>query len=211
MTGSIKTTTVDLLRHGQLEMSGCLIGHTDVALSPEGWQQMHKTMAQPLDYDQVISSPLKRCRDFAAAFSQQYGLSMTTRAGWREISFGQWDGKAYDWLYEHHQTTLSDFWRDPWQHPLPTSEPADIFYRRVVNSWQQLVDDYRGQKILLVCHSGIIRQLIGFILGMEPAMNHAMTRLNIPHGSLSRIEIYHDEQGRPWPRLMFLNSRESSV
>jgi hypothetical protein len=46
------------------------------------------------------------------------------------------------------------------------------------------------------------------ILGMTPEQALAMNRLNIPYASVSRIEIFHDNDGLLWPKLMFMNRQE---
>ncbi|WP_067516442.1 histidine phosphatase family protein [Endozoicomonas ascidiicola] len=202
-----KVTVIDLLRHGEPLNDGSLNGRYDVELSRTGWQQLQSAVANAFDYQAVISSPLKRCRLFAEYYTNQHAQPLQVVEGWQEMNFGLWDGKPYTWIHQHYPETLSAFWKDPWKHAAEGGESLPDFHQRINDAWQTLLSEHEGDKILLVTHSGVIRQLLSIILGMDPSQNLAMSRLHIPYGSISRIEVYHDEQGGQWPRLMFLNGQ----
>ena len=51
----MKTTTIDLLRHGQCEGGEIFRGSTDVALSEAGWQQMRHATQEEDNWDRVIT------------------------------------------------------------------------------------------------------------------------------------------------------------
>ena len=201
------TTIVDLLRHGQPISDGRLAGQFDAELTESGWQQMSSTMTDLQNYDQVISSPLSRCQAFAQKYCGQHNLPLTIDQQWQEMSFGDWDGIHYSELHEQAPSALSDFWADPWNHTPPNGEPMADFHQRVEAAWQQLLTNHAGRHILLVCHSGIIRMIFAMLLDIDLRKNIVMSRLNIPYGCLSRIEVYQDEQGKKWPRLMFMNKQ----
>jgi alpha-ribazole phosphatase len=44
----------------------------------------------------VIASPLTRCRKLAAAIAAARGLPLKIDPRWREMSFGAWEGTAWD-------------------------------------------------------------------------------------------------------------------
>ena len=203
---SPETTSVDLLRHGKPLNDGCLSGRSDVALSESGWQQLRETMKERSGYDRVLSSPLIRCSAFARQYAQYQHLPLTILPDFQEMCFGQWDGVSYQALHKHSTRALSQFWSDPWHHTPPDGETMEQFYTRVISAWDSVLKEYRGEKVLLVCHSGVIRMLVAHLLEMDVKQNLAMSRLEVPYGSLSRIEVYHDERGRDWPRLMTLNA-----
>jgi len=58
-------TIIDLIRHGETISGHCYLGSTDSVLSESGWQQMRAAVLGQAPWDNIISSPLKRCRDFA--------------------------------------------------------------------------------------------------------------------------------------------------
>ncbi|KEQ19488.1 histidine phosphatase family protein [Endozoicomonas numazuensis] len=203
-------TKVDLLRHGLPEKNDCLLGRSDLPLSNLGWQQLHKATEELEGYDLIVSSGLRRCQAFAKTYAAEKKLPLTIESDWQEMNFGVWDGHSYEWLHHHNASELSNFWRDPWTHTPPEGESLSHFYNRVQSAWEKLLEHRAGSKILLVCHSGVIRMLLSLILGMDISKSLAMSRLHIPYASLTRIEVYRDEQGKQWPRVMFVNGREEN-
>ncbi len=79
------TTTIDLLRHGQTQADDILRGRIDVPLSDNGYQQMQNRVAPFIDtappWQQLITSPLQRCRKFAQDLGQQYGSPVQVNHG----------------------------------------------------------------------------------------------------------------------------------
>ena len=73
---------IDLLRHGETELSHTLRGSTDDALTDSGWQQMQQTVDQflknnsPNPWDIVFSSPLQRCALFADEIASNLKLEL---------------------------------------------------------------------------------------------------------------------------------------
>ncbi|WP_281648043.1 histidine phosphatase family protein [Parendozoicomonas sp. Alg238-R29] len=206
-----RTITVDLLRHGKPEGGKCLLGSTDHSLTEQGWQELRSTASIYSGWNRIVSSPLQRCSAFAENFSKQRGLPLTKLSGWREIDFGLWDGKSYEYLHQAESEALSAFWSDPLNNTPPEGEPVRKFAQRIQSSWQDLINQSSDREhILLVTHSGVIRQLIAYILDIPETSTASTTRLNLPYASLCRIEVYVDEQGEHWPRLMFLDTTSNS-
>lgn len=184
-----KVTTVDLLRHGEVEGGECFRGWQDDPLTPKGWQQMYDTVATPPKWQHIISSPLQRCATFAAELSDKYNCPVEYVAGLREMSFGGWEGKTTAELLETDKQRLELFWQDPLTHAPPSGENAQQFAKRVLYSWAQLLESYQGQHILLVTHAGVIRVILTHILNMPLA---DMFRLHVPYACGSRLCIYPD-------------------
>ena len=54
---------IDLLRHGETETPGRLLGRTDPALSEAGWRQVERQTTNR-NWDLIIASPrLRACAD----------------------------------------------------------------------------------------------------------------------------------------------------
>lgn len=194
-------TTIDLLRHGKPEGGEIFRGATDVLLSDEGWQQMHASVANGESWQQIVSSPLKRCRAFAEQLAQQHQLPISQHDGLREISFGAWDGMAFGQVREQYGDLLDLYWRDPFNFAPPDAEPMSDFCQRVQQALWHLVEQYRGQHLLLVTHGGVIRAVMAEIL---QAQSVSLLRYEVPYAAFSRVRIYHDDAGN-WPQLVFFN------
>lgn len=194
-------TTIDLLRHGKPEGGDIFRGATDVPLNEEGWQQMRSALAEQTGWQQIISSPMLRCLEFAEEVGQKSSSTVTVNSAFREISFGDWDGQAIADVHQHSAELIKQYWRDPFSVTPPNAESMTVFQQRVAEGLQQLIKDYRGQHLLLVTHGGVIRMMLNEVL---QAQQLSMLRYDVPYASFSRIAIYHDDQG-DWPQLVFFN------
>ena len=85
----MQTTLIDPIRHG-LPVGGARYrGHAiDDPLSESGWQQMWDAVGDAAPWNRIVSSPLKRCRDFAEALGTRHGLPLELDDGLREVGFG---------------------------------------------------------------------------------------------------------------------------
>lgn len=158
---------------------------------------------QPQQYDQVVSSPLQRC----AAFSQSVQPAATLIQDFREIHFGDWENRDSEELWQNDQQNLSAFWKDPLQNTPPNAEPLADFHLRVTAAFSHLLHQNSGKKILLITHGGVIRSVLSYVLEM-PLTN--IQRLQITHGSLSRIEVTGSDHDYNF-RVLFTNLVPESV
>ena len=183
-----KVTQFDLLRHGQIDGPPALYGRTDVALSRDGWVQMYQQTNRLNQLDNVISSPLRRCKDFAKALASDHELDLQIESGIQECDFGEWDGIKFD---DHSQQwpLMTSFWQEPNQNTPPQGESLEIFHNRVVASWQSLCKKHNGQSNMLICHAGVIRQILAHILPADWRSGEWYSQLQIGYGSLTRIVI----------------------
>ncbi|MCF6282146.1 MAG: histidine phosphatase family protein [Candidatus Polarisedimenticolaceae bacterium] len=188
-------TTIDLIRHGMPEGGPRYRGWLDDPLSEEGWLQMSQALEGEQPWDQIISSSLIRCASFAQQLGEKIARPVLLEEGFREISFGAWEGRTAAEIFTETPEAISRFWRDPVNFPPPDGEALDQFAQRINNAWSDLTTRYSGQHILLVSHGGVIRMIIGQVLGM-PLNN--LFRLEVPMAAISQIRI---EDGLP--RLVF--------
>jgi len=198
--------TLYLLRHGEISTPGILAGNTDVALSEKGLQQLWQATKQLPDITMCISSPLQRCKKFASDFSRKYDLPLKVSENLQEMNFGDWDGKQYKKLWDisanEAQTSIGDFWQDPWKFTPPNGETMDDFVRRVDLWWQHWLADSVKGNTLVVAHGGVIKHLIARVLNMPIPGTAHMSHLDVPYARVVKITIYTDEQGVNWPKMV---------
>ena len=187
----METTTVDLLRHGEVQGGEYYRGITDDPLSEQGWNQMHKQCANR-QWQMVISSPLRRCSAFASAWCEQRHLPLQIHPAWMEIDFGDWEGQTADWIATQHPDALRDFYADPFRYTPPNAESYSDFIGRIRQGWEEVLVKHAGQKILIVTHAGVIRALLSLLLGI-PAVQSL--QLDVPHACLTRFSCFHDGGG----------------
>lgn len=200
-----QVTTIDLLRHGEPEGNDGFRGHSDFALTAKGWQQLRDATAiRPAPWQSIITSPLKRCADFAHEIAAELGLSPTIESDLREMSFGDWEGVSFDTVRERWPELLKSFSRDPSTATPPNGESLVQLADRVLPAWNSLIERHRGQHVLLVAHGGVNRVILGHLLSMADV---ALTRIQVPYAGLSRAQIFHHEKHPPWTQLVFMNGK----
>ncbi|GAA4493089.1 histidine phosphatase family protein [Pseudaeromonas paramecii] len=183
---------VHLLRHGPVAGAPALYGRTDVALAPEAQTLLAPLFAQASPYDQIISSPRTRCLQSAQALAGHWQVPLTVRPEWAELDFGDLDGRPFSELTEQWPL-LEAFWQAPARHTLPGAEPLVHFHARVLATWQSLLAELGEQRVLVVTHGGVIRQLVGQLLAADWRSGALQQGLHLPYASLTRIWCWAGE------------------
>ncbi len=185
----------ELLRHGATDDGGPAIlrGRRDDALTAEGWAQMRAaTSSAPRQgrdaWQAVVTSPLRRCAEFARELAEARGLPLLTDARLAELDFGAWDGRAIDSLMQDaaEAEALRGFWRDPWRYPPPRGETLADFQTRVRSAWRDIAARHTGRRVLIVSHGGVIRLLLCTARGLP---RHRLLEIDVPHASLHPMEV----------------------
>ncbi|MGL4187161.1 MAG: histidine phosphatase family protein, partial [Thiotrichaceae bacterium] len=195
-----RTTQFMLLRHGLPELAERLLGRTDPRLTEQGWQQMHASTAA-LDVDVIISSPLLRCYDFAKQMAQVKGINLVTNDAWQELDFGDWDGRLVAELWADEQHAYRQFWHEPFNHSPPQGESSASLLARVSHSITLLSQQYRGRRLLIVTHSGVMRMVLAWLLDSKQQGNSHLSCIQLEHAALLHFTTYLDEDALLWPQL----------
>ncbi len=197
-------TTIDLLRHGQPLGGNLYRGSTDDALSEQGWGQMHNALGDHKSWSGIISSPLKRCADFAQKWSESNRTRLEIVPDFKEIHFGDWEGKKFDEIMTSNHDLYLQHMHDPQHNSPPNGESLTDFSARVISAWHSLQNRIAGKHVLVVTHGGVIRIVLHHIL--QTPLN-AVMRIAVPYASISRISISHSPDGKTFPTLIFHSGR----
>ncbi|UTW13982.1 histidine phosphatase family protein [Marinobacterium rhizophilum] len=196
--------TLDLLRHGDAEDDGCYRGRTDSALTALGERQMLAYAAANPGWQRVLCSPLRRCAEPARQIAQRLTLECAEDARLLELDFGRWDGRPYAQVWQQEQAAVLAFWQDPDANPPPGGESLANFRARLDSlqrCLQQRLQAGNDAHVLLLTHGGVVRALLGSLLGMEA---RHWSQLRIDTASLSRIRLGQDGAHR-WCEVAFMN------
>ncbi len=197
---TVKTTTIDLLRHGQCEGGEIFRGSTDVPLTDKGWQQMQQAVHESSPWQRVVSSSLRRCRLFAEQLAEEKTLAVESHDALREIHFGDWEGQLQETVQREQGEQLRAFWQDPLSNTPPNGEPLVDFHRRVSHCFNSLLQQYQGEHLLLVSHGAVIRVLICELLNMPL---DSIASISVPYACLTRFRVYHLDKKPDWAQLCF--------
>ncbi len=181
-----------LLRHGKTQGSSALNGHTDVAVDESTQSNIASLLLDKYAFSKLYTSPLQRCHRVAELLTESNtALRLVVEPRIMELNFGTFDGVPFDQL-ETEWETLENFWVNPAQCPLPESEPLHQGYERVIEAWQQIVQQCE-QDTLVITHGGPIRYILAHILGLDYKNPQLYTALNIGNQSVTHIQLSKHE------------------
>jgi alpha-ribazole phosphatase len=187
--GVAAVVAIDLLRHGETVRAGAFCGRTDVPLSKHGWAQMWAATSDR-HWATVVSSPLRRCADFARALARRCAVPLRLDERWREMDFGEWENRTATELLANDPQRLAAFWDDPWHHPPPGGERLAAVQARVLAAWTQIVAE--RQPTLIVTHGGPMR-VIHCHRTRHPIKR--LLDLPLPYAARRRLQTPNTENG----------------
>ncbi|WP_399128197.1 histidine phosphatase family protein [Actinacidiphila sp. ITFR-21] len=192
---SFETTTFVLLRHGETVLTGQRrfsgSGGSDPALSERGrWQAARAAdaLAARGDISAVVSSPLRRCQETAAASAELLGLDVSLDAGLRETDFGIWDGLTSAEVRARFPDEMAGWLASPTAAP-PGGESFGAVSERVALARDGLLAAHAGRTVLLVSHVTPIKTLVRLALG---APDEALFRMHLDPAALSAVAYFGD-------------------
>ncbi|MER5311925.1 bifunctional RNase H/acid phosphatase [Streptomyces sp. NPDC002773] len=188
--------TFVLLRHGETALtpekrfSGS--GGTDPELSAAGLRQAQAVadaLAARGTIQEIVSSPLTRCRQTAAAVAARLGLDVRIEQGLRETDFGAWEGLTFGEVRERHPEDLDAWLASPKAAPTGGGESFATVARRVAATRDRLAAAHAGRTVLLVTHVTPIKTLVRLALGAPP---ESLFRMELSAASISAVAYYAD-------------------
>ena len=185
------TLRLDMLRHGETELGGGLRGSLDDALTEKGWQQMREAVLAQGPWDRLVSSPLQRCARFAEELAGRLGLPIEWQADLQELHFGAWEGLSAVALMETDEQALGLVWADPYAFTPPDGEPVLAFSARVLAAVSRLQQQFAGERLLVVCHGGVMKLLLARARGLP---REHLLQVPVGHGALIGLRVGADDQ-----------------
>jgi broad specificity phosphatase PhoE len=155
-------TRVDFLRHGETEAGGVLLGRMDAPLSAAGRTDVAHQLAGA-SWAVIVTSPLGRAKETAEIATEWSAQNFEIDAAWREMDFGDWDGRAKQELAADER--FAAFYRSPEANPPPNGETADELRARVKAALERIAARSESP-VLVVAHGGTIRMALAILLGL---------------------------------------------
>ena len=163
-------TTVLLVRHGQTPTTGSVLpGRAPgLHLSDRGRAQAERVAARLAELASapvaIYSSPLERARETAAPIARALELRTRSDRGLLECDFGAWTGQSLSRLRRTRE------WRAVQHAPstftFPDGESFAAMQRRIWLTIERLVDEHRGDSIVIVSHADPIKAAVTFAQGV---------------------------------------------
>lgn len=185
-------TRLILLRHGQTPASvGRLYsGRGNPSLTDLGREQAAQAaeLLRETRIDAILSSPLDRARQTAAAVAKGRGLAVEVEDALIETDFGAWEGLSFGEARER-DPELHGRWLGDTSVAPPGGESFDEVHARVAALLERVVAEHAGRTVLLVSHVTPIKTALRIALDVGPQL---LYRLHLDLASISIADFYPD-------------------
>lgn len=186
-----------LVRHGETlpNRQGLLLGRSDVDLTDRGCEQarrLARTLPVP---DRVISSPLRRATDTAAAF----GRAVEVDERWTELDYGELDQQAPGSVPEE----LWARWRADDSYAPVGGESLEMLAVRVSAACADLAEKASRSTIVVVTHVSPVKAALAWALEVPIGVSW---RMYVEDASVSRIDV-----GPSGPTMRWFNREVTRV
>jgi broad specificity phosphatase PhoE len=171
-----------LLRHGRTTAPrGTLVGSRfDLGLDEHGRDQARAaaTVLRDRALSAVVCSPLRRARETLALALPAAAARVDARL--QELDWGDMTGLTWSQVEAQHPETAAEWVRTGWPVP-PNGEHPRALWRRVAAAVLDLHAEGHEGDVLVVCHGGVIRAVLGAARGLR--LDEAW-RVRVPHCGL---------------------------
>ena len=192
---------IDLVRHGEslYNREGKVQGHTNSPLTALGREQARRVAEVLKDrgVEAIYTSDLARALETARIIGEVLGLEPVVLEGFREIALGEWEGRPIDEIRREDWGNLERWYSRPMDARIPGAESLEDFRKRVLATFQGVLEEHREGRIALVSHGGVLSVIISHVLGLD--LNN-LWHFRLNNASLSRV-VY----GYLVPKLVLLN------
>ncbi len=191
--GHGQPTTTLLLRHGQTALSAerRFAGRGDFPLTGLGLEQAAAAaarLAQRGDIDLVLTSPLRRARQTAAAVADAVGVPLDVDDDLAETDFGSWEGMTFAEVMARWPDEMTAWLADADAAP-PGGESFAAVAVRVDAALDRLLAAHQGQTVVVVSHVTPIKTIVCRAL-LAPAA--ALFRIHLDVAALSEAAWFSD-------------------
>lgn len=187
-----------LIRHGSTDFNKerRYCGFMDIGINGNGRAQVRRLKArfrgQPID--KIYSSDRKRAIQTAGIIFK--GREVIKVSGLREMNFGVFEGMTYQEILKKYPVIYKKWINDPFKTIIPKGESLNIFRKRVVRVFKDIIVKHQGQEIAIVCHGGTISAFITYILKSRDFWKHipdsaSLSLLEAKNGKF-KVEFFND-------------------
>jgi broad specificity phosphatase PhoE len=161
------------VRHAEPKRIIAADGPADPPLTDRGFEQAQAVsdFLAVESFDAIYASPMQRAQQTATAIAAPLGLDLRPEDG-----IAEYDRKSEFYIPVEELKTTTDpdlqaHWRALAEDRLEdVVEDAATFKPRVIDAMQRMIDAHAGQRVLAVCHGGVINVALSNVLGLERSL-----------------------------------------
>ena len=185
-------TDLVLVRHGETiwHADNRYTGSSDIPLSSRGLAEGDELArwARTAGLSGVWASDLSRSQLTARPGAEAAGLDLRVDPRLREVDFGQGEGMTRAEMAQTIPDDFAAFQRDPVANHLPGGEDPRLAVERGLACLDEIAGTYPDGRVLVVCHSTLIRLMICSLLGV-PLGDYRRVLPTVRNGYLNEIRI----------------------
>ena len=200
-------TTVYFIRHAQAEgnLHHQVQGTAEREVTALGREQiaaLRKRFAD-MSLDAVYSSDLRRAVETAEAVSEPEKLPIRIERAFREIDFGDWEGREMSEIARNDADQFDAFLHhmDLWQ--VPGGETPQQVLNRFLPALDRVLKENEGKTVAIVSHGCALRIVLAYLRGLSlkeagdfvPCVNTAVSKVTW-EGDVPMV-VYQDD-GSHW-------------
>lgn len=156
-----------ITRHGETKwnIEGRIQGHLDSELTQKGIEAANKLQKrlEKEDIDLIISSPLERAHKTARIIKKDRDIEIKLNEKLKEINCGEFEGNRFEDIWEKNPEARIKLKENPFGYVYPKGESLKIFYSRVAEGFEEILEKHKDKNILIVAHGGTIRSIVSKI------------------------------------------------
>jgi alpha-ribazole phosphatase len=189
---------ITFIRHGMTPENEArrYTGHTDVPLAEQEKTRLLKAGLQLFEpVDLLVSSDLLRCRQTRELLFRNSDVPKYEMKQWREINFGDWEGKTFQELKEIKE--YQQWLHSPFSIAPPNGESYQAFCQRVEEALEQtilLAEQTNAKRAAVVTHGGPIRYVLERYAPVERPFWEWMVPFGGGHTLQSTIERWKEKK-----------------
>lgn len=160
-----------ITRHGETEWN--------IQKKMQGWKNSNLTKQgienairlgerlKDIEFSNIYSSPLGRALETANYVKGNRDVEIETHEGLREMGFGLWEGMENDVVLELYGEEHYNYWNKPHLYEPNDGESFDELFKRVEIALKYIIENAKGDNVLIVSHAIAIKAIYSIIRKYE--------------------------------------------
>lgn len=191
---------ITLVRHGETEATGRLIGRTDAPLSELGWAQFRR-QASAISFETIVSSPSQRARLPAEALAAERSVPLLIDSDWSELDFGAWDGMTLSDINADpaRAAAFAALYRSPEATAAPGGESWSMLEARIRRAIDRITAAGAETDVLVSTHAGPMRAALAVTCALPFA---TLWTILIGYGTRITLRVGRDQNAGLWGEVI---------
>lgn len=160
-----------ITRHGETEWNKLkkMQGWKNSNLTKQGIENAIRLgeRLKDIEFSNIYSSPLGRALETANYVKGNRDVEIETHEGLREMGFGLWEGIENDVVLELYGEEHYNYWNKPHLYKPNEGESFDELFKRVEIALKYMIENAKGDNVLIVSHAIAIKAIYSIIRKYE--------------------------------------------